>query len=364
MSDGKLFPLAHIVAVEPYDPPNRLWHVPNVHAGYCPGCETKIEKDVLTYAGHDWHPECFKCSLCNQPFQTDSCVQKDDLILHPKCFKQCFSERCAKCTRLINPKKVVQAMGKNFHAKCFTCMRCGDQNIQQTKFNALYHFPYCNHCFEELSEYFPKCLVCKKVITPSQERKEFFFQGKKHFVHFPDCFRCIYCPTNLTPAQCCVYNDRLVCKHCYETGMSRICASCNEPIFDQGNKMEDIWWHTIHFQCSVCSQPLKPNTCVFNAGILKCKSCSSEDRVRCPECGRPIMEKGKRACGFLWHPECLKCKYCMEPLGFKGAKFTNIGGKPCCRKCLKRLQEEGKIDEKGNLKIRHRHHHKSSDSSS
>lgn len=358
MSENQ-YPLSVVVPVESYDPPRRLWHIPNTHEGYCPGCEKKVESSVLQFGGHDWHPDCFRCSLCAKPFGQEGCVKKDtDLILHQKCYKQCFCERCAICTNLIKPKKVVQAVGKNFHQKCFKCMKCG---VKIESFMPLYNFPYCNHCYEELLEYFPKCLACKKAISPSQESKDFFFHGRKYFVHFPDCFKCIYCNNisgPLQPSTSRVYDNRLICKNCYDTGMKKICAYCNEPIFDQGNKIGDIQWHTNHFTCSVCNAPLKPNTAVFNAGVLKCKSCSSEDRGKCPGCGRAVVGGGKNACGALWHPECFKCRYCQTNLS-NVKLFRNVGNLPCCKNCFKKLQDEGKLDHRGNLIVqtKHKHHH-------
>ncbi|OHT02065.1 hypothetical protein TRFO_07231 [Tritrichomonas foetus] len=361
MGDENLLPLAHIVAVASCEPPRRLWHVPNTHPGYCPGCERKIEKTLLQFNGHDWHPECFRCSLCGQPFKNQGCVPKDDLILHNECYQQCFCERCAKCTELVSPKKAIQALGKIFHQKCFTCMRCGDQDATLNKFLTLYQFPYCNHCFEELSEYFPKCLHCKHVINPSQEKREFFFQGKKYFVHYPDCFKCVFCPEPLTTKNCCMYDNRLICRDCYDKGMAKICAHCNEPIFDQGAKMENIYWHSQHFVCSVCHQPLKPNTCVFRNGSLKCKSCSAEDRAKCSGCGKPVVEQGIHALGAVWHNECLRCQYCKKNV-FK-LRFSGIRNKPCCTECFMKLKSDGKIDKRGQLKIDHKHHHSSSSSS-
>ena len=352
-----LLPLANVVTIEPYDPPRRLWHIPNTPPGICPGCETKIDKSRLQFAGHDWHPECFRCSLCRQQFQNQQCVLKDDLVLHQECFQQCFCERCAKCCKLIDPKKSVQAIGRSFHSKCFTCIRCGDSDSTLEMFLTIYGFPYCKNCFNELQDNFPKCLTCKKVILPTHEHREFFFRGKKYFVHYPDCIKCTYCPSQLHSKSCCVYefteNDddnvqqQLVCKDCFDSANKKICASCNRPIFDAGARMENIFWHTEHFICSVCKQPLKPNTCVFYAGVLKCRTCSAQDRSKCAGCGQPVKEQGVHACGSLWHSTCLKCQFCNASVLSK--KFSNIRNKPCCVDCFNKLKMENKIDKRGQL---------------
>lgn len=251
------------------------------------------------------------------------------------------------------------ALGRNFHAQCFTCTNCGDRDATANKYMTLFRFPYCGRCYEELSQFFPKCLCCNKVIGPSQGSREFFFQGKKHFVHYPECFRCSYCPTQLNLKSCCMYDNKLICRECYNTGVSKICAHCNEPIFDQGSKMGNIYWHTSHFVCANCKLALKPNSCVFSAGVLKCKSCSADDKARCAGCGKSVIENGIRACGNLYHTECLKCQYCKKNLsGLKHEKFYNIRGRPCCQRCHTRLKEDDKIDSRGRLKTSRGHKHK------
>lgn len=343
-----LLPFATVVNIEPYDPPRRLWHMPNAPPGVCPGCETKIDKTKITFAGHDWHPDCFRCSLCRQPFNGLQCIVKDDLVLHEDCYKQCFCERCAKCCQLIDPQKSVQAIGRHFHPECFTCVRCGDRDATMQRFITLYGFPYCRRCFEALQDNFPKCLSCHEAIVPTLEHREFFFRGRKYFVHFPDCFKCSFCPNQLHVKTCCVYKDRLVCKDCFDNAMKRVCAECSEPIFGQGARMENIWWHPSHFVCSVCKCQLKTNTAVFNAGVLKCRTCAAEDRGKCGGCGKPVDSKGAvHACGCVWHGECLKCQMCNQSVLRK--KFANIKGKPCCVECYERMKSEGRIDKRGQV---------------
>lgn len=348
--EEQLLPMASVVLVESVTPPTRLVHVPNTPAEICPGCETRVSKSVLKFGNHDWHPECFRCSLCRKAFEEPRCVQKEDLILHPDCYKECFCERCAKCTKLIDKKEAIQAAGMNFHISCFQCYKCGQIDSNKNKASVLFGLPYCRKCFEELQEFFPKCVSCKKVIMPSQESKEFFFKGKKYFAHYPQCYKCVFCPTSLTPKLCAVYQDHLICRKCYDNGLKKVCAQCNEPIFESGSKMENIWWHTHHFICSVCHTILKPNTCNFSNGNLKCRNCASEDRVKCTGCGKPVLENGVHACGSVWHTDCLKCQFCKTNV-FK-VKFSNIRNKPCCENCFNKLKAEGRLDKRNQLVLR------------
>lgn len=376
MSNQKLLPLATELNVITVEPLSKLWHIPKVQKGYCPGCERKIEKQMLTFQDNDWHPECFRCSLCREPFVDNKCVPKGDLILHEQCFKKCFEDRCAVCNDFVSKNKnkmPMEALGKIYHAKCFKCTRC-KANLGQGAFISYYNMPYCKSCYEEMTEFFPVCLACHHPINESNtEFKTFFFQGTKYYVHASNCYKCLYCPEDIGPEENCrVHDNHLICKNCYIKGLSKICADCNEPIFDQGSNMGSVYWHTQHFKCSVCHQALKPDSCEFRYGVLKCKGCAMEDKPKCAGCGKPIGSNAIASCGALWHPNCLVCNYCQKKL--IGTSFSKVRGKPCCTNCFKKLLKEKKIDQNGEPimnqdkkkksksdKKHHHHHHKKDD---
>lgn len=343
----ELLPLATVVTIQPYDPPRRLCHVPNTQPGICPGCETSCEavppSGKVSAAGHDWHVDCFRCSLCREPFGSQPFVVKDDLVLHSECHKKCFSEHCAKCCKRVENGKCVN--GRHFHPECFTCAKCGTAEME--RFHSLYGFPYCTECFEELQDNFPTCLTCSAAVLPGADHREFFFRGRKYFVHFPNCFKCKFCPKQMTVKACCAYKDSLICKDCFDTGQKRICAECNEPVFDKCMHIENVYWHQHHFRCSTCQAELQQNTAVFAAGVLKCRDCSAEERAKCGGCGRAVTGKGVHACGVMWHGECLNCQFCSASVLAK--KFANIKNKPCCVDCYQRLKSEGRIDKRGQL---------------
>jgi len=361
LSRDDLLPFSVPLIIGQYDPPRRLWHVPNTPPGICPGCTSKIENDrsKITIAGHDWHQECFRCSLCQQPIPIDKCVTKDDLVLHLHCALECFSERCAKCTKLVDQKEGLQVLGRVYHKSCLCCEKCGDKQSINVKLLAIYQQPYCSQCYEDLIDLFPKCITCKRPILPTGERREFFCHGEKYFIHYPDCLKCAFCPKPPREDQCMVYDNKLCCNNCYTEAHKRICAACNEPIFEQSSKMENIHWHQNHFECTVCRTPLKANTCVFNFGVLKCRSCAAEDKPICVGCGKTILDQGVQACNGIWHSQCLKCQFCHKNVINK--KFSNVSSRPCCEDCYKIKREEGEIDKSGALiKKRSSKSHKSS----
>jgi hypothetical protein len=300
----------------------------------------KIEREYLEAAGHLWHSECFRCSLCKQPFPDHNFIVQGDLVLHHQCLLECYAERCAKCTNLVDKSEGTKALGKIYHTKCFTCTKCGMGDLTSKKFDNIYGFPYCRSCFDSMRSLFPLCLTCQKPIYPTQQREEYFFNAKKYYAHKPDCFKCHYCTRALASTPPCVYDQKLICKTCFDSAHQRICAYCNDPIFDQPSIIESIYWHTEHFVCTVCKTPLKPNTNILSFGILKCRTCAAEERPKCSDCGKPIGDDLVIACGQVWHRGCLKCQNCGKTLQSKQIFTKN--GQPYCKDCNNLNKEEMK----------------------
>lgn len=364
---GEFLPFAVKIQIAEYEPPRRLWHIPDVPPGICPFCNTKIERESIKAADRQWHLECFNCSHCRERMDHNSFVRRDDLVFHPHCFQECFNDRCSRCTKLADRNESALLFGRVYHKNCLFCEKCNARMTLSSKISSFYGIPYCNGCYEELMKLFPICIACKKPCLPTDKTKSFFWEGKKYFYHVPDCEKCPKC--NKTPDNggdinkqvYCVAEDRLYCIPCYKEACKKICAYCNEPIFGQASKMENIYWHSEHFKCTICNGILKPNTCVFNYGILKCKSCATEDKPSCAGCGKPIQDEPVTACRTIWHPQCLRCQFCDK--GVLGKKFTNVSGKPCCHDCFQEQVERGVIDRMtGQLKKRKHKSKKSSGS--
>lgn len=360
MKGGGKLPFAVDVTIKEYKPPRRLWHIPNTPPGTCPGCGSKIEgQSSISAAGHDWHVECFRCSLCRNPMPADQFVTRADLIFHHDCQLQCYNDRCAKCTELVDTKDGCQLLNRVYHRSCLSCERCGKKQSTGAKILSLYNMPYCQSCYEELIKTFPRCVTCQRPVLPSEDSKSFFYQGQKYFFHNPDCAKCAHCSKIPKVDELIVHKNKLCCKNCYKEASKKICAQCNEPIFNQASKMENIYWHAEHFQCSICHANIQPTSCVFNFGILKCKPCATEDRPICQGCGRPIQDSPVTALRAQWHQQCLICQFCERNV--IGKKFFNVSGLPCCNECFEQQKKEGNIDKKGQLKKKssksHKHKH-------
>jgi hypothetical protein len=341
---GALLPLSHRVQIEPLKPVHKLWHIPDTGSGVCPGCGKAAGSDPFAFGGHDWHNDCFTCSLCREPF-TDTCIPKDDFVLHQECFAECFCDRCAKCARHIPPKKAVDGgRGKLFHSQCYACTKCGDRDPLSAK-QLVFGFPYCQRCYDDATKMYPKCLSCPKTLLPGDQCQEFVFQGRKYFAHTENCCKCAVCAAAVTVGSAAVYADKLLCPACFKKGIAHNCASCNNPIFKDAVEMNGVFWHTPHFACCVCKKELKLANASFTMGHLRCKTCASEDRQKCGHCRQPVEGRAIHACGAVYHPDCLVCIRCQ--LKLEKVVHQSLRGKPICLDCSFKLQKEGLLDKRG-----------------
>ena len=334
------------VTIQEYRPPRRLWHIPDVGTNICPYCGIKIDRNQpsIQAGNHDWHKECFRCSLCRKPMDINSYSQKDDLIFHHDCRLECYANRCAKCTELVEDDEGVMVQDRIYHRNCLSCDKCQKPISSTSQILTIFDMIYCSTCYDELIKTLPKCVSCRHPILPQEKSISFFWQGIKYFAHDPECSKCIHCGKNYKERDLLVAEDKVCCQNCYQEALHKICAECNEPIFDQTSKLENLYWHPKCFQCSICKTKLNTNTCVFNYGILKCRSCAMEDRPICRGCGRPIQEEPLQALRAAWHRDCLVCQFCEENVINK--PFQNVEGFPCCNECFQEKIASGEIDKK------------------
>lgn len=345
----RCLPLAAEFNITTAEPIPLLWHIPKTLHGMCPTCQSKIDGESIQAADCDWHPDCFQCSLCREVIKSDDkFVVQDDMVFHKPCIKEAYEERCATCGEHVNSKKskkTLKALDKYYHIKCFKCARC-QTLLGQTQFHNCYQMPYCKSCFADICEFFPKCLGCKQTLNPStQKHLEFAFHGKKYYLHDPDCCHCTFCQTRLeTPQDCRTDGTYIICNACSNKGSKKICAQCNEPIFDQPQSIRHIYWHAQHFQCAVCHKRLTNETALYRFSALKCRTCAAMDGHKCAECGKSV-EKPISVLGHAWHKECLNCVLCKKNV--YNEKFVDYRGKPCCIKCLKKLRKKKMVGADG-----------------
>ncbi|ELR12423.1 LIM domain containing protein [Acanthamoeba castellanii str. Neff] len=108
----------------------------------CAQCTFPIQGDCTNALGKQWHPQCFVCKSCNNPF-TGSFFEHEGFAY---CEKHYYEEKgliCPECDRPIIGK-CVRAKEKRYHPQHFVCSHC------KTKLTNSYFFHdnkvFCKKC--------------------------------------------------------------------------------------------------------------------------------------------------------------------------------------------------------------------------
>ena len=98
----------------------------------CKVCSEIIIGKSLRALASIYHPECFKCNLCNKMLENEQfTVNPQNKVLCLNDFHKMYSPKCGKCQDTIYPVEKtgilvrVEAMNHDFHVDCFACEICG-----------------------------------------------------------------------------------------------------------------------------------------------------------------------------------------------------------------------------------------------
>jgi hypothetical protein len=107
----------------------------------CAGCDKALGLEIVEAMSSSWHPSCFVCGACKEPFQDGRFVwnAKEHKPYHKACLsaagpsaKDCGPRAqvsgdgptCKGCGLAIDGKYVV-VQGEKYHSTCFVCGVCG-----------------------------------------------------------------------------------------------------------------------------------------------------------------------------------------------------------------------------------------------
>uniref|UniRef100_UPI00398EAE36 actin-binding LIM protein 2 isoform X10 n=1 Tax=Pristiophorus japonicus TaxID=55135 RepID=UPI00398EAE36 len=159
----------------------------------CFSCNEFIEGEVVSALGKTYHPKCFVCAVCRQPFPPGDrvtfngkeCVcQKCSQPLNssPKYVPAHSPRKCGGCALEIKNGQSLVALDKQWHLGCFKCHTCG--KALSAEYICKDGAPYCEADYH--SQFGIKCERCTKFITG-----RVLEAGEKHY--HPDCARCVRC---------------------------------------------------------------------------------------------------------------------------------------------------------------------------
>ncbi|XP_056285200.1 actin-binding LIM protein 1-like isoform X1 [Pseudoliparis swirei] len=162
-----------------------------LHGTPCGGCGEFVEGAVVTVLGRTYHPACFVCTVCKQPFPAGDCVtfrgkeclcQRCSRPSSPATNDLTCSSNCSGCRRDIMHGQALLALGGQWHLGCFKCKAC--RRVLSGEYISKDGVPYCERDYQ--IQFGVQCEACQKYITG-----KVLEAGEKHY--HPGCARCSRC---------------------------------------------------------------------------------------------------------------------------------------------------------------------------
>ncbi|XP_047241715.1 actin-binding LIM protein 2 isoform X12 [Girardinichthys multiradiatus] len=158
----------------------------------CFSCQDFIEGEVVSALGKTYHPRCFVCVLCKQPFPAGNRVTFNG--------KECICQKCTQplpanspapiqavhnccgCGKEFKNEQSLVALDKHWHLGCFKCKVCS--KVLNAEYISKDGIPFCEMDYHAM--FGIQCESCKKYITG-----KVLEAGEKHY--HPTCARCARC---------------------------------------------------------------------------------------------------------------------------------------------------------------------------
>ncbi|XP_076856060.1 actin-binding LIM protein 2 isoform X13 [Brachyhypopomus gauderio] len=158
----------------------------------CFSCEQFIEGEVVSALGKTYHPQCFVCAVCKQPFPAGDRVTFNG--------RECICQKCTQplpdnspapvqavhnccgCGKEFQNEQSLVALEKHWHLGCFKCKVCN--KVLNAEYISKDGIPYCEMDYHAM--YGIQCENCKQYITG-----KVLEAGEKHY--HPTCARCVRC---------------------------------------------------------------------------------------------------------------------------------------------------------------------------
>uniref|UniRef100_A0A8C4HSN2 Actin-binding LIM protein 2 n=1 Tax=Dicentrarchus labrax TaxID=13489 RepID=A0A8C4HSN2_DICLA len=158
----------------------------------CFSCQDFIEGEVVSALGKTYHPRCFVCASCKQPFPAGDRVTFNG--------KECICQKCTQplpanspapiqavhnccgCGKAFKNEQSLVALDKHWHLGCFKCKVCN--KVLNAEYISKDGIPFCEMDYHAM--FGIQCESCKKYITG-----KVLEAGEKHY--HPTCARCARC---------------------------------------------------------------------------------------------------------------------------------------------------------------------------
>ncbi|NXF76038.1 LIMS2 protein, partial [Sclerurus mexicanus] len=171
----------------------------------CQKCHLIIDEQPLMFRNDSYHPDHFNCTHCGKELTAEARELKGELYCLP-CHDKMGIPICGACRRPIEGR-VVNALGKQWHVEHFVCAKCEKPFLGHRHYEKK-GLAYCETHYNQL--FGDVCYNCSHVI----EGDVVSALNKAWCVN---CFSCSTCNIKLTLKNKFVEFDmKPVCKKCYE----------------------------------------------------------------------------------------------------------------------------------------------------
>ncbi|XP_068455710.1 actin-binding LIM protein 2 isoform X3 [Clinocottus analis] len=158
----------------------------------CFSCQDFIEGEVVSALGKTYHPRCFVCASCKQPFPAgDRVTFNGKECICQKCTEPLAASspapiqavhNCCGCGKEFKSEQSLVALEKHWHLGCFKCKVCN--KVLNAEYISKDGIPFCEMDYHAM--FGIQCESCKKYITG-----KVLEAGEKHY--HPSCARCARC---------------------------------------------------------------------------------------------------------------------------------------------------------------------------
>ncbi|EUB60965.1 LIM domain-containing protein unc-97 [Echinococcus granulosus] len=234
----------------------------------CGKCGYFIVGRVIKAMNSSWHPECFRCQICDKCLADDGFVKHSGRALCHECNareKANSSDRilCFKCHSYVDETQQLKYQSEVYHAYHFTCSSCGSElsSDAREKDGDL----YCLRCFDKMG--IPICGACRR---PIEERVVHALGKTWHVEHFV----CARCEKPFLGSRHYEKKGLAYCELHYQQLFGMLCYSCNQVIPGETVFALNKAWCVDHFGCVACDRRISPKTKFYEFDLRPvCKSC-------------------------------------------------------------------------------------------
>ncbi|KAF0287420.1 LIM and senescent cell antigen-like-containing domain protein 1 [Amphibalanus amphitrite] len=311
----------------------------------CKRCELGFEptEQIVNSAGELWHPDCFVCAQCFQPFPEGIFYEFEGRKYCEHDFQVLFAPCCQQCNEFIIGR-VIKAMNGSWHPACFRCNMCGKE-LADLGFIKHGNQALCHDCnarirLQGTGRYM--CHKCHGVIDGEPLR----FRGE---LYHPYHFNCKACGIELDSrarevksraGYTSVELNELYCLRCHDKMGIPICGACHRPIEERVVTALGKNWHVEHFVCAKCEKPFLGHRHYEKKGQAYCRTDYHMLFGNiCFVCNYVVEDEVVRSLNKAWCPHHFACSLCDQPLTRK-SKFFEMDMKPVCKKCYEKLPHE------------------------